>query len=209
MSTSSPKIDLDAAKMPPPEPALSVDRSSHYNPTHIDLPPPPHFKPNLEGSSAQNASGYGTPESPLDMGEGKIDGLECLEADIYANGRGQSRRNSGDLGYHMSRSLSAAEVALSAMQYLPYPLIVLNDQKTVSLANDAMVRLLGLEDQEEDGMTDEGTTAADRLTGQTLSQMGIDMLQEGRPVWVTWETLYVLSIPLILKCPVKASGYKN
>ncbi|KAH8596584.1 hypothetical protein B0O99DRAFT_509494 [Bisporella sp. PMI_857] len=84
--------------------------------------------------------------------------------------------------------VSPAELAFSAMQYLPYPLLVLNGQKTVVLANDAMARLLELEDQDGDTLSDGGVTDVERLQGQTLSQLGIDMLQEGRPVWVSWET---------------------
>jgi hypothetical protein len=36
--------------------------------------------------------------------------------------------------------------------------------------------------------SDDATSGGDRLRGQTLSQMGIDMLEHGRPVWVTWES---------------------
>jgi hypothetical protein len=73
------------------------------------------------------------------------------------------------------------------MQYLPYPLLVLNSLKTLVLANEAMTRLLGIEDRDGDSVSEDGLTATDRLRGQTLSQLGIDMLQEGRPVWVAWE----------------------
>jgi hypothetical protein len=74
------------------------------------------------------------------------------------------------------------------MQYLPYPMIVLNVLKTLVLANEAMGRLLDVEGLEGDTASDDGISALDRLKGQTLSQMGIDMLQDGRPVWVTWES---------------------
>lgn len=71
------------------------------------------------------------------------------------------------------------------MQYLPVPTIVLNNLKTVVLANDAIGRMMGL--IPEDGPDDGAPATIDRLRGQTLSQIGIDMLQEGRPIWVTWE----------------------
>jgi hypothetical protein len=73
------------------------------------------------------------------------------------------------------------------MQYLPYPLLVLGSLKTLVLANEAMTRLLGIEDRDGDSVSEDGLTPTERLRGQTLSQLGIDMLQEGRPVWVAWE----------------------
>ena len=72
----------------------------------------------------------------------------------------------------------AAEVALAALQYLPTPLIVLNSLKTIVLANEAMGRLLGLHDTD---------TVGDELKGQSLSQIGIDMISDGVPVWVSWD----------------------
>ena len=65
--------------------------------------------------------------------------------------------------------------------------MVLNSMKTLIMANDAMGRLLGIEDSEDESSSDDGF-AVDRLQGQTLSQMGIDLLEEGRPVWVIWES---------------------
>jgi hypothetical protein len=82
---------------------------------------------------------------------------------------------------------SPAELAMSAMQYLPMPLMVLSSLKTVVLVNEAMGRLLGIEDG-GDTQSHEGTPVLDKLKGQTLSQIGIDMLQDGRLVWVTWES---------------------
>lgn len=126
------------------------------------------------------------------MPPGQIDGLELLKADSLTKGRGQSpdRRDSGSsslLHLHIPGTPSPADLAMSAMQYLPYPMVVLNGLKTVSMANEAMVRLLELE-EDEDTMSDDATSGGDRLRGQTLSQMGIDMLEHGRPVWVTWES---------------------
>lgn len=82
-------------------------------------------------------------------------------------------------------SISPGQVAFSAMQYLPVPVIILNNLKTVVLANEAMGRMLGII---SDDLSDEDvSTTMDKLRGQTLSQVGIDMIQDGRPVWVTWE----------------------
>lgn len=82
----------------------------------------------------------------------------------------------------------AAETALAALQHLPTPLIVLSSLKTIVLANEAMGRLLGLRDNqhslnedEHDEQTDDSIT--DILSGQTLSQIGIDMISDGIPIW--------------------------
>ena len=83
------------------------------------------------------------------------------------------------------------ELALIALQYLPTPVLVLSDRKKVLLANDAFGLLLGLnkfEAGEDDSDTDERDIAiADLLEGQSLSQIGIDMIQDGQPIWVNWE----------------------
>lgn len=84
-------------------------------------------------------------------------------------------------------SISPGQLAFSAMQCLPVPLLVLNSLKTVVLANEAMGRLLGLIPEDEDLHSDETPSMLERLRGQSLSQVGIDMIQDGRPVWVAWE----------------------
>lgn len=83
-------------------------------------------------------------------------------------------------------TVSPGQLAFSAMQYLPVPIIVLNSLKTVVMANEAMGRMMGILPEACDDEDPSFTT--DFLRGQTLSQVGIDMLQEGRPIWVTWET---------------------
>ena len=96
-------------------------------------------------------------------------------------------------------TISPAQLAFSALQYHPIPTIIVNNLKTVVLANEAMGRLLGIvaEDDQDD------TTTCERLRGQTLSQVGIDMLQEGRPVWITWE-VFLDSVAAEL-CPQAAA----
>ncbi|KND91308.1 Hybrid signal transduction histidine kinase J [Tolypocladium ophioglossoides CBS 100239] len=83
-------------------------------------------------------------------------------------------------------SISPGQLAFSAMQYLPVPTLVLNNLKTVVLANEAMSRMLGISSDDTD--QDDATATIERLRGQTLSQVGIDMLQDGRPVWISWES---------------------
>lgn len=68
------------------------------------------------------------------------------------------------------------EIAFAALQYLPIPLLVLSSLKTVVLANEAMGRLLGLRQETTVAQTENVT---DVLKGQTLSQIGIDMFQDG------------------------------
>lgn len=75
----------------------------------------------------------------------------------------------------------AAEIALATLSTLPTPVLVLSSLKTIILANAALGRLLGVD---QDG-TD--TTATDILRGQTLSQIGIDMVSDGVPMWISWE----------------------
>ncbi|ODA76155.1 hypothetical protein RJ55_08438 [Drechmeria coniospora] len=80
--------------------------------------------------------------------------------------------------------ISPGQLAFSALRYLPMPTVVLNSLKTVVLANEAMGRMLGIiaDDSDQDA-----TATVEHLRGQTLSQVGIDMLQDGRPVWISWE----------------------
>ncbi|KIW92319.1 uncharacterized protein Z519_07303 [Cladophialophora bantiana CBS 173.52] len=76
----------------------------------------------------------------------------------------------------------ASETALAALATLPTPILVLSSLKTVVLANSAIARLLGV-DQD-----DPGFSVGDFLKGQTLSQLGIDMFADGGvPIWVSWE----------------------
>ena len=101
-------------------------------------------------------------------------------------------------------SISPAQLAFSAMQYLPVPTIVLNSLKTVVLANEAMGRMLGLFPENSDD--DDTSVTLERLRGQTLSQVGVDMLQDGRPVWITWESfLDSLGDEMGVRAPVRDS----
>ncbi|KAI1485311.1 hypothetical protein F5X96DRAFT_674757 [Biscogniauxia mediterranea] len=98
--------------------------------------------------------------------------------------------------------ISPGQLAFSAMQFLPVPLLVLNNLKTVVLANEAMGRMLGLSSSSEDHQKD-GASITDKLRGQTLSQVGIDMLLNGKPVWVSWESFLD---GLVLEMGTKQAG---
>ncbi|KAL8898247.1 MAG: hypothetical protein Q9192_002168 [Flavoplaca navasiana] len=95
------------------------------------------------------------------------------------------------LSVNIPKIPGAAEAALAALQYLPTPLLVLSTWKTVVLANEAMGRLLGLDvKQSGDSLQHEDQDQipiSDILRGQSLSQIGVDMLQDGQRIWVSWD----------------------
>ena len=74
----------------------------------------------------------------------------------------------------------AGKVALAVLSTLPTPILVLSSSKTVLIANAATRKLLGVEQ-------DEDSTSTDPLRAKTLSQLGIDMMSDGVPIWVSWE----------------------
>lgn len=154
------------------------------HPTHIDLPPS-LVSPN-ETQKGTPVSDYERPMSPLHMPPGQIDGLDALKAQEYMNGRRGSGQSS-NLHLHIPGMVSPADVAFSAMHYLPYPAIVLNGSKTVVLANEATARLLSVNDGEIEEEEEEDQQPAERYKGQTLAQLGIDMMSDLKPVWVTWD----------------------
>ncbi|KAL7268656.1 hypothetical protein RUND412_008711 [Rhizina undulata] len=87
---------------------------------------------------------------------------------------------------------SGASLAFTALQFLPTPLVVLSQKKTIVLANDAMGRLLGLEPPDYGtgrvgGVLGTEPSITEMLYGKTLSGIGIDMLNQGNPILVTWE----------------------
>ncbi|KAI1105621.1 hypothetical protein F4804DRAFT_341087 [Jackrogersella minutella] len=83
--------------------------------------------------------------------------------------------------------ISPGQLAFSAMQFLPVPLLVLNNLKTVVLANEAMGKMLGIVGDSPQP-TDDPAVLSESLRGQTLSQIGIDMVQDGKPIWISWES---------------------
>lgn len=96
--------------------------------------------------------------------------------------------HSNALSISIPHAPSSSQAALSALQYLPVPVIVLSPFKTVLLVNAAMDRLMGTGENELGGQAgpDSGDCKSS-LVGQTLSQIGVDMLQHGSPMWINWE----------------------
>ena len=111
---------------------------------------------------------------------------------------------------------NATEAAFAALQFLPTPLLVLSSLKTIILANEAVGRLLGLDNLDESQVSaanegQEEVSVVEKLRGQSLSQIGIDMIQDGQQIWVSWEVrqreafrLYV-RLTEILEIPRRAS----
>jgi PAS domain S-box-containing protein len=85
-------------------------------------------------------------------------------------------------------SVTLGHLAFSALQFVPVPMLVLDDLKTVVLANDAMGALLGIISETPE--PEANTSVLDLLRGQSLSQVGVDMVQDGRPVWIDWEQFF-------------------
>ena len=87
----------------------------------------------------------------------------------------------------MQMRSSTAMASLAALQYLPVPLIVLSSTKTIVVANEAMGRLLGIDF--ESTVTDQ-MSVSESLRGQGMNELGIDIIQNGSPILVSWEVRY-------------------
>jgi len=95
-----------------------------------------------------------------------------------------SVRSDGDISLEMTSMPSPTVAALTALQYLPVPVLVLSSEKNVMLANEAMGRLLGIEFE---STATEGLTITETLMGKSMAELGIDILQNGSPILVSWE----------------------
>ncbi|KAK5171940.1 uncharacterized protein LTR77_003577 [Saxophila tyrrhenica] len=127
-------------------------------------------------------------------------GSESLESreDYFSNDGsehgGHDSRRRASLSIQIPPAHTRSSLAFAAMQYLPMPVMVLSSSKTIVLANEAMGRLLGLDADkaregaaqagEEDDEEERSTT--DILYGVSMSELGIDLLQGGNPVFVAW-----------------------
>ncbi|KAL6711984.1 hypothetical protein ACN47E_003027 [Coniothyrium glycines] len=78
----------------------------------------------------------------------------------------------------------ATVASLTALQYLPVPVLVLSSEKAVLLANEAMGRLLDI-DFASTAYHESTITAV--LGDKTMGELGIDILQNGSPVLISWE----------------------
>lgn len=107
--------------------------------------------------------------------------LQGGSADAHTPG---SVTSTGALSIELPSSPSATMVALTALQYLPVPLLVLSSDAQITLANEAMGRLLGID---WSATAAEGLTVSDVLMGKNITELGIDIIQNGSPILITWE----------------------
>ena len=113
-------------------------------------------------------------------------------ANAEASRRHKPNPTISSLSVDIPKIPSAADAAFAALQYLPTPLMVLSSTKTIVLANGAMGRLLGLDslegiDRSSGQEGQEPVPVTEMLLGQSLTQIGVDMVQDGQPIWVSWE----------------------
>ncbi|KAF2831375.1 putative histidine kinase HHK6p [Ophiobolus disseminans] len=94
-----------------------------------------------------------------------------------------SIRSTDSLSIHLP-SPSITLASLTALQYLPVPLLVLSSLKTVVVANESMGRLLGI-DFESTAFHD--LSISEVLQDKSMGELGIDILQNGSPILVSWE----------------------
>lgn len=95
-----------------------------------------------------------------------------------------SNDNEDSMSIELPTAPTPTEAALTALQYLPIPLLVLSSQKTVLLANEAMGRLLGIDFE---CTATEGLSITESLQGKSMAELGVDILQNGSPIMVSWE----------------------
>ncbi|KAF4975234.1 hypothetical protein FZEAL_7941 [Fusarium zealandicum] len=173
---------------------------SESQPNHIHAPAPITFNSSRPRAAADliNESNRqdGTPRS---LGGGRF----------LRDPLGDGSRSLSQSPFRLTMpAISPGQLAFSAMQYLPVPTIVLNSLKTVVLANEAMGRMLGIVTEDSD--EEDATATIDRLRGQSLSQVGIDILQDGQPVWTTWEAfLETLVDEMGVRAPAKDSRQQS
>lgn len=84
----------------------------------------------------------------------------------------------------------AAAIALAALVHIPTPLLILSHHQVAVLANYAMGELLGLDKADE---INNSTAAADdaqaTIQGKSLSQLGIQLVQDEKQNRVSWEVI--------------------
>ncbi|KAI0474121.1 hypothetical protein GGR56DRAFT_565317 [Xylariaceae sp. FL0804] len=187
----SPKAHPRVFSHAPSPPSVRLASMNPDPPSTQTLSPPPQPSPlQLPSSNRVSVENHASTPRPSDGDDGRPLSFgrinRMLREPSGMSPRGSRSASASPLRLSMPM-VSAGQLAFSAMQFLPVPLIVLNNLKTVVLANEAMGRMLGVPVDSPDGL-DEGPTVSDRLRGQTLSQVGIDMLQRGKPVWVSWES---------------------
>jgi len=149
----------------------------------------------MQSPDQQNLKQYPTLKQSLSasLANGFHDATRQFEGYLgMGKARPQSSKPSNSkssVAVDVSEPQSPAETALSALRYLPVPLVVLSSTKTVVLANEAMGRLFGLVGHSLEGgdEQEECSSAGDLLLGKSINQIGVDIVQDGQRIWVGWE----------------------
>ena len=164
--------------MPGSPPSLSIDDDSTLqSPDQQTHEQYPTLKQSLSASLAKGLHNATRQlEDYFDVGQGRPQGPKTTA-------------KSSSVAADASKPNSPAETALSALRFLPVPLLVLSSMKTVVLANDAMGRLFGLIGYSSKGLDgqEEDASAGNLFLGKTINQLGVDIVQDGQRIWVGWE----------------------
>ncbi|KAK4550066.1 hypothetical protein LTR36_003033 [Oleoguttula mirabilis] len=123
---------------------------------------------------------------------------DYFSADDSVRGASTPGRRQASLSIRLPPPQAKADIAFSALQYLPMPVLVLSSEKTVVMANEAMGRLFGVDVTVESDAPESDDllarldsrnvkSASDILYGTTLAQLGVDLLCNGSAIFVAWE----------------------
>lgn len=127
-------------------------------------------------------------------GQGYFDASGSEDEDTH-----QPYGRRGSLSIRIPPPQAKCDMAFTALQYLPMPVLVLSSMKTVVLANEAMGRMVGIdltsvhEEADAEGIplsrleSKDVQSPSNVLYGTSMSALGIDLLQNGNPVFVAWE----------------------
>lgn len=133
----------------------------------------------------RNQSPNPSPFDPSD--EQQQDGYFDIQRD---DAHSPASIRSEPLSVGISSIPTSTAASLTALQYLPVPVIVLSSFKTVVLANEAMGRLLNIDVramQDPSDGSDRLVSITDILHGQSVGELGVDILQHGSPIWISWD----------------------
>jgi hypothetical protein len=111
------------------------------------------------------------------------EGYFALGERLRSKSPSSSIRSSDSLSIHLP-SPTTTMASLTALQYLPVPLLVLSSLKTVVVANEAMGRLLGIDFE---STAFHGLSISEVLQNRSMGELGIDILQNGSPILISWE----------------------
>ena len=124
----------------------------------------------------------------------EVDDAEGRFAIGEKSGSSNSTRDSDRMPNHSPLSSTTTVASITALQYLPIPLLVLSSQKTVILANEAMGRLLGIGFK---SAASQECTITEFLRDKRMTDLGIDILQHHAQSTIPWEVRLVWNNSII------------